>query len=716
MCARLNDHLIAKTAGTPNPKQVFQTENTRITVLAPELIRVEFGSEGTFTDKATQAIWYRDLGECNYGVEIQKKHFVVRTEKATFYVNPKRKKVDCVELDGVCVKANNKGNLGGTARTLDGTRGAIPIDKGVVSTNGVAVIEDGSLILDEDGEVKARAEEKDVYVFATKVPQRALELYYKITGAPPMVPRYALGNWWSRYRAYTQDEYLTLMNKFIEREIPFTVATIDMDWHWVDVAERFNYKSFKDSYICMRGWTGYSWNTDLFPDYRAFLKELKDKNLHITVNLHPASGVRSFENQYEEMCKEMDMDSSTGEPVRFDCTDPKYLNAYFKVLHKPYEREGVDFWWIDWQQGKWSKLKGLDPLWACNHFHTLDNAANGKRPLILSRYAGIGSHRYPLGFSGDASIIWPCLDFQPYFTANAANVGYTAWSHDIGGHHMGSPNNDELYLRWIQFGVFSPVMRLHSNNRVTSKEPWNHPTVEEEAIEYLRLRHSLIPYIYTAYYLNNKKSIPICKPLYYDYPEVKEAYKAKNEYMFGENLLVAPITAPIGKKGTATREVWLPEGRWTDIFTGETLSGGTHKVTRDLNSIPVYAKAGAIMPYGVSEGNDYTNPQELTIDVYGGANGAYTLYEDDGESTKYLNDEGGAFTDFTYADGVFTINAVRGDLSVVPATRAYSIAFHKAGAIKDVKLNGEACEYVVEQNVVVIKEVKPTDKVEIILG
>ena len=259
-------------------------------------------------------------------------------------------------------------------------------------------------------------------------------------------------------------------------------------------------------------------------------------------------------------------------------------------------------------------------------------------------------------------------------------------------------------------------MRLHSNNRVTSKEPWNHPTVEEEAIEYLRLRHSLIPYIYTAYYLNNKKSIPICKPLYYDYPEVKEAYKAKNEYMFGENLLVAPITAPIGKKGTATREVWLPEGRWTDIFTGEMLNGGTHKVTRDLNSIPVYAKAGAIMPYGVSEGNDYTNPKELTIDVYGGANGSYTLYEDDGESTKYLNDEGGAFTDFTYADGVFTINAVRGELEVVPATRAYSIAFHKAGAIKDVKLNGEACEYVVEQNVVVIKEVKPTDKVEIIVG
>ena len=129
----------------------------------------------------------------------------------------------------------------------------------------------------------------------------------------------------------------------------------------------------------------------------------------------------------------------------------------FKYLHHPNERNGVDFWWIDWQQGSNSKIEGLDPLWMLNHYHYLDNKRNGKRGLILSRYAGIGSHRYPIGFSGDSVISWDSLDFQPYFTANASNVGYGWWSHDIGG-HMNGIKDDELATRWVQFGVFSPIM------------------------------------------------------------------------------------------------------------------------------------------------------------------------------------------------------------------------------------------------------------------
>ncbi len=129
------------------------------------------------------------------------------------------------------------------------------------------------------------------------------------------------------------------------------------------------------------------------------------------------------------------------------------MNAYFDILHKPYEKDGVDFWWIDWQQGRKSDVNGLDPLNALNHYHYLDNAENGDIPLILSRYGGIGSHRYPLGFSGDTAISWKVFDFQPYFTANAANAAYTWWSHDIGGHHMGY-RDDDLYIRWLQFGVF----------------------------------------------------------------------------------------------------------------------------------------------------------------------------------------------------------------------------------------------------------------------
>lgn len=174
------------------------------------------------------------------------------------------------------------------------------------------------------------------------------------------------------------------------------------------------------------------------------------------------------------MAKAVGINPETKQDIPFSCKDPKFWNAYFDVLHKPYEKDGVDFWWIDWQQGKKSDVKGLDPLVALNHYHYLDNAEDGRIPLILSRYGGIGSHRYPLGFSGDTAISWKVLDFQPYFTANAANCGYTWWSHDIGGHHFGK-RDENLYIRWLQFGVFSPVLRLHStSNDLLGKEPWRY--------------------------------------------------------------------------------------------------------------------------------------------------------------------------------------------------------------------------------------------------
>ena len=286
-----------------------------------------------------------------------------------------------------------------------------------------------SLLLNTDGTIGERPKTlKDEYYFAYGNDYRGcLKDFFSLSGQVPLVPRYSLGNWWSRYKAYTQQEYVDLMNKFIDREIPITVATIDMDWHWVDVKQRFGKSGGKptlnphapDFILQGDGWTGYSWNTELFPDYKGFLKWLHDQNFKVTVNLHPAQGVRFFEDMYEDFAKRMGVDPATRAKIPFDITDPDYVDAYFNILHKPYEDQGVDFWWIDWQQGKNTKIKNLDPLWALNHYHTLANDKGNNRPLILSRYAEIGSHRYPLGFSGDTKICWEALDFQPYFTSTA---------------------------------------------------------------------------------------------------------------------------------------------------------------------------------------------------------------------------------------------------------------------------------------------------------
>ncbi len=719
MKTQLDEHLVAKTAPLGNPKQTYITTHFRFTVIAPDLLRAEYDPKCTFTDEATQTVWFRDLGEYPYKLEFKEKHVVVETEKAKFYFNRKHMRPDFVELNGKRIAADNAHNLGGTARTLDGAMGRVKLQRGVVDRDGVAVLEDDSLILAEDGMVKVRGKCKDYYIFATESPSRAVELLYSITGRPPMVPRYAVGNWWSRYKDYSQREYLDLMDEFASKGIPISVATVDMDWHYVDVKKEFGYRvrSLRDLYALNSGWTGYTWNKHLFPDYKEFLADLHKRGLHVTLNLHPANGVRYFEAQYEDMCKAVGIDPATRKPVKFDMTSEAFINAYFSVLHKPYEKDGVDFWWIDWQQGTKSKLEGYDPLWACNHYHFLDNAKNGHRPLVLSRYGGVGSHRYPLGFSGDAMIRWSVLNFEPYFTATASNVGYTAWSHDLGGHMFGDPKDDELYLRWLQFGAFSPVMRLHSTKNSISKEPWNHKRVEDEAINVLRLRHAMIPYIYNAYYRNYAHFVPISAPMYWAYPDMPNKYGYPNQYMFGESLLVAPVTNKINPDtGKARKTIRFPKGVWTNIFTGEKQTEGEKTLEFELKDIPVYAKAGSVIPYAVTEGNFNGNPSVFDLDVFRG-NGEYDLFEDDGISTDYTHG-GGAHTVFTVKEAdkkiSLTIAPTQGDISVLPATRTYNVRFVGEKVLSaSVTVNGEDRECKMTEDRIAVEGVTPDCDIKI---
>lgn len=381
---------------------------------------------------------------------------------------------------------------------------------------------------------------------------------------------------------------MELLERFGEEGIPFSVAVLDMDWHLVDIDPAIG-----------SGWTGYTWNRELFPDPAGFLKQLHDKHLKVTLNVHPADGVRRHEDKYVDMVKELGDEAKEGEAVEFDITNPRFLEAYFKILHEPLEEEGVDFWWIDWQSGNTTKVEGLDPLWMLNHYHYLHNCRDGKRGLCFSRYAGPGSHRYPVGFSGDTVITWESLDFQPYFTATAANIGYTWWSHDIGGHMMGYMDH-ELAVRWVQFGVFSPVNRLHSSsNPFTVKEPWNYPAEKAEIMKkYLRLRHMLVPYLFTMNEMCHSQGMPLVEPVYYEHPWEEAAYQYGNEYYFGTQLLVCPVTAPTEKSVLRARtQAWLPEGIWFDFFTGRIYQGNRHVVLwRKLEEMPVFAKAGAIIP------------------------------------------------------------------------------------------------------------------------
>ncbi|MCQ2399180.1 MAG: alpha-xylosidase, partial [Clostridia bacterium] len=548
----LDEHLLTTQRPVANAKNVIFFKNYRITVLTDRLFRIEKSENKTFTDEATQSFWFRDAEPVHFTAKVTDSGITVSSNSTTVYVDEDYNKSYAV-INGKKIPLTNKGNLLGTYRTLDQCHGKNHITKtrwedygavyekltpvklcnGVCSETGVAIIDDKDSLILKNGEISPRNEqEKDDYVFAYGNDYAgAVKALYDVTGRIPMLPRFALGNWWSRYHDYTDEEYLDLIDKFEEADIPLTVATIDMDWHYshhiweeLDLPVKTE-ESGCDPKTCS-GWTGYTWNKRLFPDYKSFLQEIVKRNLKITLNLHPADGVRYFEKGYEEMCKATGTDPEAKKPVAFDMTNHDFINAYFSVLHKPYENDGVAFWWIDWQQGSKTKMAGLDPLWALNHYHYLDNSLNHDKGLILSRFAGIGSHRYPVGFSGDTTATYETLDYLPYFTATASNVGYSWWSHDIGG-HMHGEKTDELFVRHVQYGVFSPILRLHcSNSEVMSKEPWVYKNGTGGIIaDALRFRHRLIPFLYTENYLTHTEGKTLVQPLYYRHRTSDEAYK-----------------------------------------------------------------------------------------------------------------------------------------------------------------------------------------------
>lgn len=682
----------------------FSFGSLTITVLTDCLIRVQ---KGTLCDEQTQSVISRDFPLVDFEKKMAGEKCRLQTKKVLFSFT--KSKLEKIILEDQREVTNfKKGNLKGTARTLDQNKGHIKLSDGVISTNGVAVLDDSKSLIVKEDEILSRPPCTDLYYFAYGDDYiGALSDFYKLSGQVPLVPRYALGNWWSRYKAYTQEEYQALMQEFIDKKIPITVSTIDMDWHWTQVVKRFGkeakpkrVKDYNWMDALMRfyepGWTGYSWNTELFPDHKALLTWLHEQGFKIPLNVHPATGVRFFEDQYKNMCKALGRDPKTKEPIDFDITDPAFREAYFNILHKSLEDEGVDFWWVDWQQGTKTKVKGLDPLWALNHYHYKHSDKTNERGLILSRFCGAGSQRYPLGFSGDSWILWSSLKLQPYFTATAANIGYTWWSHDIGG-HMSGEKDDELYLRWLQLGVFSPINRLHSSsNEFSGKEPFKcSKATEIYSNFYLRLRHKLIPYLYSMNYRNHKDYRAICEPMYYSFKD-KEAYSCKRQYMFGSELICAPIYEKTNKKSLlASTPVWLPKGRFTDLLSGNIYQGpGNFTMYRGIEAFPVLAKEGAIIPmYEDASTNNISLDQTLRILVTRGTS-SFDLYEDDGHTKAYQKGHF-AITRFDIKEETqedsnlvnlcFTINKAEGDVSLLPSKREMLIEFFDLLEAKEIE-------------------------------
>ncbi|KAI4142360.1 MAG: hypothetical protein LQ340_007371 [Diploschistes diacapsis] len=667
-----------------NPKSIVAGDHWRFTVLTDGLLRFEWTGDkpGEFEDRASTFAINRDFPVPEFQQWEKNGYLNIRTSRFHVIYNKKAFTESnlLVRILGGITRHHSEwrygqvaDGFGGTARTLDGVDGRIEVGPGVVSSQGYAAINDSrSMLFDGSGWVGSRqggAGRVDGYLFAYAHDYRgAIRALYGLSGKQPLLPRWSLGNWWSRYYAYNADEYTNLMDRFKKEGIPMNVAVIDMDWHWVH-AQRV-----KDA--GMSGWTGYSWDKALFPDPKHFCKGLHDRNLKITLNDHPADGVASYEDAYQEMAKALGHDTSNGEAIDFDSTDRKFLDAYFDILLRRLENDGCDFWWVDWQSGPFSRIKGTDPLWMLNHYHFLNNKVRDKNaPLVFSRYAGPGSHRYPVGFSGDTVTTWNSLDFQPEFTATASNIGYGWWSHDIGG-HMHGYRDDELVARWVQLGVFSPIMRLHSTQSLwMSKEPWLYGIQTEMAMkEMLRFRHRMLPYLHTMNVRATREDEPLVQPMYWTWPERKEAIQFKNQFYFGSELLVTPITSPQDPTlRLGTVKAWLPPGRHVDIFTGAVYDGDrVLDIYRSLNHIPVLASCGSIVPldHDPVPGNGSFNPSNMELLIVVGEDARFTIIEDDASG----NAASVNFSiTFNQRDG--TLHIAGAPPSASPATRKWWLNF-----------------------------------------
>jgi hypothetical protein len=625
-----------------NTAAVFKFNKVRFSILTPRLIRLESSPSGIYEDRPSQQFWYRCQQVPAMQVTPNKHLFRVETEvvRLTYHdtlagLTPQTLEI-VVKENGVIYNFDdpNPYILPGTARTLDETSGPVQLQPGLISRSGWAMLDDTpSLVFNNTGWLEQRplqAGYRDLYFLASANNYKAaLQDYQRIAGTPPLLPRALLGNWWSRFWEYSQDEVQCLVEHFEEERIPLSTFIIDMDWHIT-----------KTGNTCS-GWTGFSWNRRLFPDPPGLFDWLHEHELLTSLNLHPAEGIH------------------------------------------PLEEQGVDFWWIDWQQGDHTSLPSLDPLWWLNHLHFYDLARNpNKRPIIFSRWGGPGNHRYPIGFSGDTVISWKTLAYQPYFTATAANAAYGWWSHDIGGHMRGMEDG-ELYTRWVQFGVLSPIFRLHCGKDVfIDRQPW---AFDKEVLELTRramqFRHALVPYLYTMARRNEVEGLPLITPLYYAWPEEESAYQVGNEYLLGSELLAVPVTSPINPDLNQCRTaIWFPPNEWFDFFNGEHHHGSQWKIKYfALDEIPLFARAGAIVPLqNVTTRNGCPNPNFIDLLVFPGKSDSFTLYEDDGVSQGYLQN-GGCNTEFNsiWTDHSLSIHIspAEGDTKCVPQNRTYRLLF-----------------------------------------
>lgn len=671
---------------------IFKGQKYRITVLSDLLIRLEYAEDGKFLDRPTELVVNRNFDVPQMEVQEDEKYLVITTKYFKLqYVKEKPFIGSKVAPDSnlkVILNGTDKfwyynhpeaRNFKGSAVSLDDSEGNVKLEKGLYSTDGFASLDDSrTLVIDDEGAlIKRDAIRIDTYLFMYKRDFGVcLRDYFKLTGYPPLIPRYALGIWWNKNQAYSFEDIQELINSFKRHQIPLSVLLLGENWH---IKDPKNPDALK---------TGYTFDQDNFPNPENLTSFLHERGIHLGLNIDPKEGIQPHEEAYNGIITDLGMvDKNT---IPFNAFDKDFINIYLEKLIKPLKEVGTDFFWIDYYNP--NDILSLRAL----NYYQFNNCkeSNSHRGLILSRNGMVAAHKYPALYSGETIVSWKTLKNLPFFNSSSSNIGISWWSHDIGGYKDGI-EDAELYIRYVQLGAYSPIFRFSSMaGHFYKRAPWRWDVKTLGIVrDYCKLRHRLIPYLYSEGYKYSKTGLPLIQPIYYIYPEIYDEPLYKNEYFFGGELFVCPIT---NKKdivmNRCVERVFLPNGIWYDFKTGKKIVGNKRYVLffKD-EDYPVYAKSGAIIPLAILDENlNNTNaPKNMEVHVFPGKSNFYNLYEDDGITR--LNEEGyfiNTRIEYNYLENNYTliIRPTEGKSGIIPDTRNYKIRFRNTKHAEDVNV------------------------------
>lgn len=656
--------------GKCKKESIILGKKYRISILTDRLVRLEYNKDGKFEDRLTQRVIFRNFPKTNFTVtqsetliQIVTSYFTIDYVKEQSFVGSKvapgsTLKITLNNTDRSWYYNHpNARNFGTITYSLDDFKGKLKLDKGLYSTDGFAYIDDSnSLVLNDNGTFASRVnQEMDLYVFMYKKDLGlALQDYYKLTGYPMMIPRYSLGNWWFKNSRYSNNGVYNLVKKFKEEEIPISVFMLGDKWH------SSNDPFVVDSNIL-----------DLF----SLKKYLNSNEIKLGITINPDDSISQNTVSYQNLSPVL----GNGSTLKILPIDNNKLNMYMASVVNSLINSGVDIFNIDYNNSHDKLTLGL-----LNHYHYANESiALNKRSIVLSRNHNIAIHRCGIVNTGRTNVDWNTLAVLPRFNSSASNMGISYIVNAIGGYYKGI-EDFELFIRYIQLGVFSPMLVLASDDgKYYRREPWRWNIAQREIIKkYLVLRNKLIPYIYTECYIYHKSGSPLIQPLYYKYPKIYDEPAYANQYFFGSQMLVCPITKKKNQiMDRVVQRLFIPEGVWYELDSGKKYLGNKYYMSfyKD-EDYPVFCKEGSIIVMSLDSSTN--NPVNLEVDVFPGSSGSYKLYEDDCITNNFKNGNS-AITEY-----VFNYSKDKYELSITPVScqglvpdfRNYKIRFRNTNS------------------------------------